>query len=140
MRLIPPVKEDNDTVDTGNQDVDSPGNGGPSPESSEDRISDDELQLEQEQTNGMMDIVLTTSNREDLMGSCVESMSPFARLLEEEPNFPSCFSGSAYFLPRMMMDPDFPPFSIRLQRDETTDKLEGLLGILDMALAIVNGN
>jgi hypothetical protein len=145
MRLNPPRKEDDGTVDTGNQDGDIPGYGGSSPELSEERIAQDEVQQHgrlgfQEQFDGSMDHGLRTSNSMDWMGSRMESISPFARLLEEESNFPPCCPGSPYFLPRILMERDYPPLSIQIHPDETTGKLEGLLSILDMALAIVNGN
>jgi hypothetical protein len=143
MRIIPPTNEDNRIVDAESQNGNIQGDGGPSPGSGVNRIAREDLQdaeskRDEWQGDRIMDVLVTSSGIPDWMGSRMESTSAFARLSEEIVIAPSCAGGVTDFLPQLRMESDFTPLSFHPHRFEALDGVERLLGILDMALEIVN--
>jgi hypothetical protein len=144
MRIIPSTNEDNRIVDAESQSGNIQGDGGPSPALNENHIIHEdphgaELERNEEQGDGIMDVSVTSSSSVDWMGSRMESTAPpFTRLSEDVPISPSCAGGVTDILPQLRMESDFTPFSFHPHRFEALDGVERLLGILDMALEIVN--
>lgn len=132
MCLTPPTDEDNVAIDAASQDSDTPSIGGQS------HVVREIVQVpaparDEEQVEGMMDIVVANSQRVAWSGSPINSDSPSTRLSEEEPISPQCVHGATDFPPEMML-------CLHPHRNQALDSLERLLGILDQALEIVNAN
>jgi hypothetical protein len=142
MRIITPPHDDNGVVDAGNQIGKEVGNDRPSPESNEKHTDQEEPEprTDEEQAGDIQDIPMTSSRTEGWMVSRIGSIFPFAKLSEVEPISLQCAGTLPTFLTRMMTESDFPPLHFHPHRNESFGSLEELLGILDMALEIVNAN